>query len=95
MKLFCLSLLITHTDDITKLVLRLPDGKKDILEWPCSSRLRALRMYVEHQYPAITKEPYKIICPYPRQDLLELDQELSLQAARLHPSALLHLHRDE
>lgn len=80
---------------MTKVVLRLPDGHRDTLEWPSSSRLRALRLYVEHQYPELTKEPYKIICPYPRQDVLEMDMTLSLQEAKMHPAVLLHVHQNE
>lgn len=82
-------------DPITRLQLRLPDGKRDNLEWPCSSQIQALRNYVEQRYPEVTQSPYKIICAFPRKDLLTLDPTETLLSAKLHPNALLHLHQDD
>lgn len=82
-------------DPITRLQLRLPDGQRDNLEWPCSSQIQALRTYVEHRYPEVTQKPYKIICAFPRTDLLTLDATETLLSAKLHPNALLHLHQDD
>lgn len=82
-------------DPITRLQLRLPDGQRDNLEWPCSSQIQALRSYVEHRYPEVTQKPYKIICAFPRKDLLTLDVTETLLSAKLHPNALLHLHQDD
>lgn len=83
------------SDPTTRLQLRLPDGQRDNLEWPCSSQIQALRTYVEHRYPEVTRQPYKIICAFPRQDLLALDATETLLSAKLHPNALLHLHQDD
>lgn len=82
-------------DPMTRLQLRLPDGQRDNLEWPCSSQIQALRNYVEHRYPEVTQKPYKIICAFPRKDLLTLDATETLLSAKLHPNALLHLHQDD
>lgn len=83
------------SDPITKLVLRLPDGKKEVLEWPCTSKIKAITLFIEQNYSELTKKSYKIICPYPRQNLLEIDSNLTLKAANLHPSVILHVHTDE
>lgn len=83
------------SDPLTKLQLRLPDGRRENLEWPCSSHIRALRLYVEHVYPEVTRLPYKLLCPFPRMDLLELDGDQTLLGAKLHPSVLLHVHQDD
>ncbi|KAJ6641241.1 UBX domain-containing protein 7 [Pseudolycoriella hygida] len=82
-------------DPKAKLILRLPDGNKEMLEWPCSTKLKALKLYVMDKYPDITKESFKIICPFPRQDILELNLELTLKSAQLYPTVTLHLHQDE
>lgn len=82
-------------DPLTKLQLRLPDGRRENLEWPCSSHIRALRLYVEHVYPEVTRLPYKLLCPFPRMDLLDLDGDQTLLGAKLHPSVLLHVHQDD
>lgn len=82
-------------DPKAKLILRLPDGNKEMLEWPCTSKVKALKLYVMDKYPDITKDLFKIICPFPRQDILELDPELTLKSAQLYPTVTLHLHQDE
>lgn len=82
-------------DPITRLQLRLPDGQRDNLEWPCSSQIQALRNYVEQHYAKFTEKPYKIICAFPRKDLLTMDATETLLSAKLHPNALLHLHQDD
>lgn len=86
---------ILSADPKAKLVLRLPDGNKEMLEWPCSTKLKALKLYVTSKYPDITKDSFKIICPFPRQDVLELNPELTLKSAQLYPTVTLHLHQDE
>ncbi|XP_037043323.1 UBX domain-containing protein 7 [Bradysia coprophila] len=84
-----------ENDPKAKLILRLPDGNKEMLEWPCSTKLKALKLYVTSKYPDITKDSFKIICPFPRQDVLELNPELTLKTAQLYPTVTLHLHQDE
>lgn len=82
-------------DPLTKIVLRLPCGEKKVLEWPCSSQLKALTIYITRTYPDITKQPYKVILSYPRKNLLEMDDTTTLKEAQLHPTAILHLHQDD
>lgn len=92
---FKFSFTFCFTDPKAKLILRLPDGNKELLEWPCSTKLKALKLYVMDKYPDITKDSFKIICPFPRQDILELNPELTLKSAQLYPTVTLHLHQDE
>lgn len=84
-------------DPITKLQFRLPLENNDRiqLEWPCSTKLAAIKSYISEHYPDLTKGPYKIITAFPRKDILDMDQNLTLKDANLHPNSLLHVHLDE
>lgn len=84
-------------DPITKLQFRLPLEKDDRiqLEWPCSTKLAAIKAYIVENYPDLVKGPYKIITAFPRKDILEMDQNITLKDANLHPNSLLHLHLDD
>lgn len=73
----------------------MPDGEKEIIEWPCTTKLAALKLYVIEKYPQWTKDLYKIICSFPRKNVLELPETTTLIAANLHPNATLHFHLDE
>lgn len=84
-------------DPITKLQFRLPLETNDRvqLEWPCSTKLAAIKAYIVENYPDLVKGPYKIITAFPRKDILEMDQNITLKDANLHPNSLLHLHLDD
>lgn len=84
-------------DPITKLQFRLPLEKDDRiqLDWPCSTKLAAIKAYIVEKYPDLVKGPYKIITAFPRKDILEMDQNITLKDANLHPNSLLHLHLDD
>lgn len=84
-------------DPITKLQFRLPleENNRIQLEWPCSTKLAAIKAYIIEHYPDLVKGPYKIITAFPRKDILDLDQNITLKDANLHPNSLLHLHLDD
>lgn len=90
-------------DPKARIQLRLPNGTRHILEWPCSTKLKALKLYIPFKYPEITADsPYKVICPFGAiggtsqpSNILDLDDALTLKEANLYPTAILHLRNDE
>ncbi|CAD7093922.1 unnamed protein product [Hermetia illucens] len=84
----------SEQDPVSTIQLRLPDGKRTQFEWPSTTKLRAIKLYVQSKYPEDTKEAYKVISAFPRQNILELDENISLADANLYPRAILHLHPD-
>lgn len=84
----------------------MPNGDRNILEWPCSSTLKALKLYIPFKYPEITTDnPYKVICPFggiggsnvvgQPSNILDMDDSLTLKEANLFPTVILHLRNDE
>lgn len=110
---FCLSLLfysdINHSflhcfpflfaDPKARLQLRLPNGDRHIFEWPCSAKLKALKLYIPFKYPELTADnAYKVICPFvggQSNNVLDMDEILTLKEANLFPSVILHLRNDD
>lgn len=100
-----IQLIFCPLDPITRLQLRLPDGKRNILEWPCTTKLQALKYYILNEYPEIPKDSFKIICPFggtsqrsepntTREghiNILDNDEVATLMEANLHPTAILHV----
>lgn len=95
---------ILSTDPKARIQLRLPDGNRHILEWPCSTRMKALKLYIPFKYPelATNDSPYKVICPFgstgggsQASNVLDLDDALTLKEASLYPTVILHLRNDE
>lgn len=84
--------------------MRLPSGERHILEWPCSSKLKALKLFIPQQFPELAEETYKIICPFSavlkksadfRSNILDMNEMLTLEEACLHPTVTLHLQNEE
>lgn len=78
----------------TKIQLRLPNGERRQTNWPPSTKLKAIKLHLENVYPDVTNQPYKLIAAFPRQNILDLEENLTLIDAKLHPSSILHLHPD-
>lgn len=91
------------TDPKARIQLRLPDGNRHILEWPCSTKMKALKLYIPFKYPEITTDsPYRVICPFGSiggasqpSNVMDLDDALTLKEASLYPTVILHLRNDE
>lgn len=84
--------------------MRLPSGERHILEWPCSSKLKALKLFIPQQFPELADEAYKIICPFSavpkqsadyRSNILDMNEMLTLEEAFLHSTVTLHLQNEE
>lgn len=84
--------------------MRLPSGERHILEWPCSSKIKALKLFIPEQFPAMANESYKIICPFNavvkksadfRSSILDMNEMLTLEEACLHPTVTLYLQTEE
>lgn len=54
-----------------------------------------MKFYVQSKYPDIAKGSYKIISSFQRRNLLDMDDEITLKMANLHPSVILYLRNDE
>lgn len=94
---------VSNTDATARIQLRLPDGNRSILEWPCSTKIKALKLYIPAKYPEIIADgPYKVICPFGAisgatqpSNILDLDDALTLKEANLYPTVILHLRNEE
>lgn len=88
-------------DPVTRLQLRLPEGAKHVLEWPCTTKLKALKLFIINQFPDIASKSFKVISPIHAGrnsqtqnsgSILDCDETLNLKEANLHPSAILHIY---
>lgn len=81
-----------------RIQLRLPSGDRHIFEWPCTTKLKALKLYIPFKYPELTNDPYKVICPFvggQSNNILEMDDTLTLKEANLYPTVILHLRNED
>lgn len=88
-----------ESDEKARIQLRLPTSDRHIFEWPCTTKLKALKLYIPFKYPELTNDPYKVICPFvggqATNNILEMDDTLTLKEANLYPTAILHLRNDD
>uniref|UniRef100_A0A0K8TKX4 Putative ubiquitin regulatory protein n=1 Tax=Tabanus bromius TaxID=304241 RepID=A0A0K8TKX4_TABBR len=85
----------SESDGMTRMLIRLPDERRIKLEWPCTSSLRAIKLYIASIYPDVTNNAYKLIIPYSRQDVFEMEDKLTLKEAKMYPTVAMHLHKDD
>lgn len=87
------------SDEKARIQLRLPTSDRHIFEWPCTTKLKALKLYIPFKYPELTNDPYKVICPFvggqSTNNILEMDDTLTLKEANLYPTAILHLRNED
>lgn len=85
------------TDPKARIQLRLPNGERDIIEWPCSSKLKALKLYIPLKFPNLTGDnAYKVIFfGGQSSNVLDMDDILTLKEANLFPTVILHLRNDD
>lgn len=88
-----------ESDEKARIQLRLPTSDRHIFEWPCTTKLKALKLYIAFKYPELTSDPYKVICPFvggqSTNNILEMDDTLTLKEANLYPTAILHLRNED
>lgn len=88
-----------ENDEKARIQLRLPTSDRHIFEWPCTTKLKALKLYIPFKYPELTNDPYKVICPFvggqSTNNILEMDDTLTLKEANLYPTAILHLRNED
>lgn len=69
------------------------------MEWPCTTQIKALKLYIPSKFPDITKDIYKVICPFSsignHMNVLDIDDSLTLKEANLHPNAILHIQKSD
>ncbi|GFY48282.1 UBX domain-containing protein 7 [Trichonephila inaurata madagascariensis] len=74
-------------DPKSDLVLRLPDGKREQITWPCTTKLKSLLLYLgEIGY---NPEKYELVTNYPRRNLCQLDLFKSLKDVDLFPREMI------
>lgn len=71
-----------ETDEKATLMLRLPNGQRDKLSIPMSSKLMAVITYVGSK--GYSNERYELIAHFPRRELSHLDFEATLKEVGLH-----------
>lgn len=77
------SYLGSSSDPESKLMLRLPDGSRDIVSMPCSSKLMALVKYVGSK--GYSNEQYELVTNFPRKEISYMDFDITLKDAGLYP----------
>lgn len=87
----------SNTDPKTKLQIRLPNDEREIVEWPSSSTIRAIKLYLKTKYPELTKGQYKILntSTFPKRNILDLADDTRFDKCDLHPASTLYLHPDD
>ncbi|XP_045104721.1 UBX domain-containing protein 7-like isoform X2 [Portunus trituberculatus] len=70
-------------DPESKLMLRLPDGTRDIVSMPSSSKLMALVKYVCSK--GYNSEQYELVTNFPRREISQMDFNITLEDAGLFP----------
>ncbi|XP_031631535.1 UBX domain-containing protein 7-like [Contarinia nasturtii] len=87
-----------ENDAKARIQLRLPSGDRHMFEWPCTTKLKALKLYIPFKYPELTSDPYKVICPFvggQSNNILDMDDALTLKEANLYPTVILHLRNED
>ncbi|KAL8589281.1 hypothetical protein ACOMHN_039924 [Nucella lapillus] len=70
-------------DPTTILIVRFPDGKKEHLSLPCSSKLQALFVFCSSK--GFAQDRYELVVNFPRRSLSSLDPGSTISQASLHP----------
>ncbi|KAK7503345.1 hypothetical protein BaRGS_00005266 [Batillaria attramentaria] len=70
-------------DPETILVIRFPNGQKDQLSLPCSSKLKALFLYCSGK--GFGQDGYELVVNFPRRTISSLDPMTTVKDAELHP----------
>lgn len=85
----------SESEAITQLHCRFPDDKKIMLKWPASSKLKALKLYLNEDCKELIAEPHKIIMTHPTRNLSLESDDATLEQLGLHPSATLFIQPDD
>ncbi|KAG8197423.1 hypothetical protein JTE90_014908 [Oedothorax gibbosus] len=76
-------------DPKSDLVLRLPDGNRQQISWPCTTKVKSLLLYIgEIGYDP---EKYELVTNYPRRNLCQLDLWKSLKEVDLFPREMIFI----
>ncbi|KAK7101896.1 UBX domain-containing protein 7-like [Littorina saxatilis] len=70
-------------DPSTNLLFRFPDGKKEQLSLPCSSKLEALFVFCSSK--GFSGDSHELVVNFPRRSLSSLNPDTTVQEAKLHP----------
>ncbi|KAF8797295.1 UBX domain-containing protein 7-like [Argiope bruennichi] len=74
-------------DPKSDLVLRLPDGKREQVTWPCSTKLKSLLLFIDEI--GYSPDKYELVTNYPRRNLCQLDLSKSLKEVDLFPREMI------
>lgn len=74
-------------DPKSDLVLRLPDGKREQISWPCTTKVKSLLLYIAEI--GYNPEEYELVTNYPRRNLCQLDLWKSLKEVDLFPRDMI------
>lgn len=74
-------------DPKTELVLRFPDGNREQISWPCSTKIKALVLYLEEL--GYDSGKYELVTNYPRRNLCQLELSNTLKEVDLFPREVI------
>ncbi len=74
-------------DDKSSIMMRFPDGKRESQKFPCTSRLKALILFVQSR--GFSDANYEIVTNFPRRVLSDLDGAQTLKDLGLFPQEMV------
>lgn len=80
----------------TKLMIKQANGINDVITRGSATTIAALLKLLQKKYKdQIRTNKCRVYCPAVRKELCEMDSELTLEQAKLHPSAVLHISSED
>lgn len=77
----------SDSDDKTDLVLRFPDGKREQITWPCTTKIKSLLLYIGSL--GYDSEKYELVTNYPKRNLCHFDLYKTLKEVDLFPREMI------
>lgn len=80
----------------TKLMIKQPNGENEVITRAAATTIGNLLKLLQRKYKdQIGTHKCRVYCPAVRQELADIDKTLTLQEAKLHPSAVLHISAED
>lgn len=80
----------------TKLMIKQPNGNNEVITRGSMTKIGALLNLLQRKYrDQIGTHKCRVYCPVIRQELCDMDRNLTLEQAKLHPSAVLHISAED
>ncbi|XP_063702147.1 UBX domain-containing protein 7 [Culicoides brevitarsis] len=80
----------------TRLMIKQPNGTNEVITRGAATTIGALLKLLQRKYKdQIGTHKCRVYCPAVRQELCDIDATFTLEQAKLHPSAVLHISAED